>query len=155
MPRLPRNLLPPEGIYHVTSRGVARTAIVLDDDDRRLFLVLLARVVGREGWRCHAFCLMPNHYHLIAETPLERLSSGLHRLNGVYAQEFNERRGRVGHLFGARFAAYVIESEEHLRNACEYVRQNPVHAGLCETAEDWRWGGAREPTILPARAAPR
>jgi REP element-mobilizing transposase RayT len=67
--RLPRYLLPAEGIYHVTSRGVARSLIALDDDDRRLFLALLAREVARHDWETHAFCLMPNHYHVILERP--------------------------------------------------------------------------------------
>ncbi len=136
-------MLPAEGIYHVTARGVARTAIVRDDDDARLFLALLARETRRERWDCHAFCLMPNHYHAILDADLERLSRGFHRLNGTYAQTFNERYTRSGHLFGDRFAAFVIRDEEHLRNATEYVLANPVRAGLCEDAEDWRWSGAR------------
>jgi putative transposase len=143
VPRLPRNLLPPAGIYHVTTRGVARSAIVLDDEDRRLFLALLAQTVRRENWDCHVFCLLTNHYHLIAETLLERLSRGLHRVNGAYAQAFNSRYSRSGHLFGDRFAAFVIRDEDHLRNACEYVRQNPVRAGLCKEASKWPWAGSR------------
>jgi REP element-mobilizing transposase RayT len=74
---------------------------------------------------------------------LERLSSGLHRVNGTYAQAFNGRYSRSGHLFGARFAAFVIRDEDHLRNACEYVRQNPVRAGLCKEASKWPWAGSR------------
>jgi REP element-mobilizing transposase RayT len=143
MARLPRHLLPPAGVYHVTSRGVARSAISRDDDDRRYFLVLLAREVRREGWDCHVFCLMPNHYHLIVATTVESLSRGLHRLNGDLATAFNERHTRWGHLFGDRFAAFVIRDEEHLRNACEYVLNNPVRAGLCERAEEWPWSGSR------------
>jgi REP element-mobilizing transposase RayT len=147
-------MLPPEGIYHVTARGVARAPISHDDDDRRLFLVLLARAVRLESWACYVFCLMPNHYHLIVETPLVRLSSGLHGLNSVYAQAFNERHGRSGHLFGSRFASFVIRDEEHLHDACEYVLQNPVRAGLCDDAADWRWSGARRnATILQPGAA--
>lgn len=135
MPRLPRNLLPSQGIYHVTARGVARGAIVLDDEDGRLFLALLAQTVRREGWDAHVFCLLTNHYHLIVATLLESLSRGLHRLNGVYA--------RSGHLFGDRFTAFMIRDEDHLRNACDYVRQNPVRAGLCGEASDWPWAGSR------------
>ena len=143
MARLPRHLLPPAGIYHVTSRGVARTAIARDDDDRRYFLVLLAREVRREAWDCHVFCLMPNHYHLVVDTTVESLSRGLHRLNGDLARAFNDRYRRWGHLFGDRFAAFFIRDDEHLANACEYVLNNPVRAGLCKRAEDWRWSGAR------------
>lgn len=137
--RLPRYLLPNEGIYHVTSRGVGRRLIALDDDDRRLFLALLAREVERHAWATHAFCLMPNHYHVILETTLDRLSHGLHRLNGDLAQAFNQRYKRWGHLFGDRFAAFAIKDDEHLRNASEYVLQNPVRAGLCECADEWLW----------------
>jgi REP element-mobilizing transposase RayT len=145
MPRLPRYLLPGRGIYHITTRGVARGAISRDDDDRRLFLVLLARVTRRTDWDCHAFCLMPNHHHLIVETHRDLISVGLRQLNGRYAQAFNERHGRSGHLFGDRFAAFLIRSDEHLRAAIEYVLQNPVRAGLCRRAEDWPWSGARRP----------
>jgi REP element-mobilizing transposase RayT len=154
VPRLPRNVLPHDGVYHVTTRGVARAAISRDDEDRRLFLVLLARAVRLERWECHVFCLMPNHYHLIVDTSLPRLSSGLHRINGIYAQAFNERHGRSGHLFGDRFASFVIRDDEHLRSASEYVLQNPVRAGLCKNAAAWPWSGARQAvTILRPRAA--
>ena len=125
----------------MTSRGVARGAISRDDDDRLHFLTLLAREVRREGWHCQAFCLMPNHYHLILETTVQSLSRGLHRLNGDLAMSFNERYERWGHLFGDRFAAFVIRDDEHLQSAIEYVLNNPVRAGLCEHPEDWRWSG--------------
>ena len=100
MPRLARYLLPERGIFHVTTRGVARQAISRDDEDRRLFLVLLARATRRTNWGCHAFCLMPNHHHVIVETHQDPLSVGLRQLNGRYAQAFNERHERTGHLFG-------------------------------------------------------
>jgi putative transposase len=143
VPRLPRYVLPPRGVYHVTSRGVARTAISRDDDDRRYFLVLLAREVRREGWDSRAFCLMPNHYHLIVHTTLGSLSRGLQRLNGELAMSFNERYKRWGHLFGDRFAAFTIRDDEHLASAIEYVLGNPVRAGLCRHPSDWPWSGPR------------
>jgi putative transposase len=152
MPRLARYLLPERGIYHVTTRGVARQAISRDDEDRRLFLVLLARATRRTNWECHAFCLMPNHHHLIVETHQDLLSVGLRELNGRYAQAFNERHERRGHLFGDRFAAFVIRDDEHLRAATEYVVQNPVRGGLCRRADDWPWSGARR-QLFSRRAA--
>jgi putative transposase len=143
MPRLPRQALSTEGIYHVTTRGVARSTISRDDDDRRLFLALLGQVVRGIDWESHVFCLMPNHYHLVVGTRLELLSYGLQQLNGIYAQAFNQRHARSGHLFGDRFAVFEIRDEEHLREACEFVLQNPVRAGLCEHAADWPWSGSR------------
>jgi REP element-mobilizing transposase RayT len=138
MPRRPRNVLP-DGAYHITARGVARTPIFVDDDDREVFLTLLLSTIQRHAWTCHAFCLMTNHYHLIVETLRGRLSRGMHRLNGCYAQAFNERHNRVGHLFQGRYSAYVIEGEDYLTRSCRYVVENPVRAGLCAAPRDWPW----------------
>jgi putative transposase len=143
MSRRARSELPETGVYHVTTRGVARATIFSDDDERRLFLRLLVGVVRSHDWSCHVFCLMTNHYHLVVETDLWRLSAGMHRLNGVYAQAFNHRHKRSGHLFGDRYASWVVDGEGHLRETCPYVLHNPVRAGLCERAEDWPWSGAR------------
>ncbi|HLA90979.1 MAG TPA: transposase [Gemmatimonadaceae bacterium] len=142
MPRQRRSDLP-DGVYHVTARGVARELIFIDDDDRRAFLRLLADAVARQQWHTHAFCLLGTHYHLIVSTTRARLSKGLHRLNTIYAQHFNRRHGRRGHVFGDRFASWVIDEDEHLAAACLYVLENPVRAGLCERAEDWRWSGVK------------
>src|SRR5262245_56726144 len=88
----------PGAIYHITARGNAKDAIYLDDDDRNRFLTILARVVKRYEWLCHAYCLMGNHYHLVLETPRPSLAAGMQHLNGVYAQGFNQRHDRVGHV---------------------------------------------------------
>jgi REP-associated tyrosine transposase len=133
----------PDGIYHVTTHGVDGTAIVLDDDDRRIFFVRLADIVRRFDWCCHALCLMDTHYHLVVETTRVSLSSGIKRLNGLYAQGFNERHARSGHLFGDRFWASPLKSEQHFRAACWYVVCNPVRAGLCAEPADWPWSRSR------------
>ena len=127
----------------MTTRGVDRGCIYRDAEDRRTFLDLLGSVVRRRTWYLHAVCLMGNHYHLVAETTRDRLSLGMHRLNGVYAIRFNRRHARTGHLFGDRFSAYVIDSDEYLTDACRYVVNNPVRAGLCDHARDWPWSASR------------
>jgi putative transposase len=142
VPRSPRRSIL-DGTYHVTSRGVAGTTIYLDVEDYRLFLVLLRNAVDRWDWAVHVLCLMPNHFHLVVETTGPRLSAGMHRVNGVYAETFNTRHDRSGHLFGDRFHTRVIRDEEHLQAACRYVLQNPVRAGLCRTAADWPWSASR------------
>jgi len=109
-------------VYHITSRGNARASIFLDKDDRSRFLEVLADVVERYGWICHAYCLMTNHYHLLIETPDASLSHGMQLLNGVYTQWFNRRRDRVGHLLQGRFKAILVEKESHL---LELVRKIP------------------------------
>jgi putative transposase len=133
----------PDGIYHATARGVDGTRIVRHDDDRRIFLVRLADVVARFDWLVHALCLMNTHYHLVLETTRVALSDGMKRLNGLYAQGFNARHGRTGHLFGDRFWVGLIESEDYLEAACTYVVWNPVRAGLCDDPEEWLWSRSR------------
>ena len=86
-------------VYHITSRGNAQADIYLSDMDRAMFLDVLAHVVDRFGWICHAYCLMSNHYHLMIETPQPNLSKGMRQLNGMYTQRFNRAHQRVGHVF--------------------------------------------------------
>jgi putative transposase len=141
MARRPRMTLPEVGSYHVTCRGVARQEIYRDDEDLRLFTQLLRLATRRWRWHMLAYCLMPNHFHLVMTCDLERLSRGMHLLNFRYAQAFNERHSRVGHLFQGRFSSHVIESDEHFVAACTYVLDNAVRAGLCEHRDDWPWIG--------------
>jgi putative transposase len=140
MPRAARNVLP-DGTFHVTGRGVARAEIFRDGIDYADFERQLFRVRDEFGWTLHAYCLLPNHYHLIVEATRRDLSTGMQRLNGRYAQRFNQRYDRVGHVFQNRFSSYLIDSEEHFERALAYVSANPVEAGLCERAEDWLWTG--------------
>ena len=146
MPRVARTTLP-DGLFHVYSRGVARRAIFLDDQDRDAFVDLLGRAARRHAWTCHAFTLLSTHYHLVVEAACTALSRGVHAVNGRYARRFNSRHNRFGHVFAERFSARVIEGEEYLYDACAYVVQNPVAAGLCDRAEQWPWSVLH----LPAR----
>src|ERR671910_2791199 len=72
----------PNGVYHVTSRGNRRQILFINDLDRELFLGLFATISALRGWKCHGYCLMPNHYHLVLQTPNADLSAGMQRLNG-------------------------------------------------------------------------
>ncbi len=139
--RRPRNLLN-DGVFHVTARTTDDRALFRDDSDRGRFIALLTQTVRTLRWSCHAYCLMTTHYHLLVETSQASLSKGMHRLNGVYAQGFNKRHARKGHVFEERFSAFVVESDEHFVAACQYVLGNPVRAGICDLAEDWPWSGS-------------
>jgi REP element-mobilizing transposase RayT len=132
-----------DGTFHVTSRGGARAAVYRDGHDYRLFLALLRNAVDRWAWDVYVLCLMPNHFHLVVETTGPRLSAGLQRVNGIYAQSFNARYERSGHLFGDRFHTRLIRDEAHLLAVCRYVLENPVRAGLCASPTDWRWSWSR------------
>jgi REP element-mobilizing transposase RayT len=134
----------PGATYHVTARGNAQSLIFDDDKDRQVFLTTLERVVERFAWRCLAYCLMGNHYHLVVTTPEPNLARGMRQLNGVYAQSYNRRHGRVGHVFQDRYAAVMVQTDHHLFNLVGYVAMNPVEAGFCKQPESWPWGSHAE-----------
>jgi REP element-mobilizing transposase RayT len=90
--------------YHVTARGVDRRRIFQDAVDRRFFLTMLDEVRDRHGWSCLSYCLMENHYHLLIRTRDPTLAAGMQRLNGRYAQRFNWRHERSGHLLELPYA---------------------------------------------------
>lgn len=126
-----------------SARGNERSPIYCDDGDRHRFLELLAHVRERYRWRILAYCLMTNHYHLLVQTPEPHLARGMRQLNGVYAQWFNRRHRRVGHLFQGRYGARLMQADEHLLAAVRYIVRNPVRAGLCRDPEEWRWSSHR------------
>lgn len=149
MPRPPRPQLP-NALYHVTSRGNRGEAVLSDGAERLRFLQILSRTSDRFGWRCLAYCLMTNHYHLVVRTPEPCISQAMHQLNGVYARWFNWRHGYEGHLFQGRFHAALIESDWHLLESCRYVVLNPVRAGLVQRPGAWEWSSYRRTVGLPA-----
>jgi putative transposase len=140
--RLPRFEIA-NGIYHVTSKAARSLLLFRSDDDRGMFLDILGIAVYRAEWSCIDYCLMGTHFHLIIETPLPNLSTGMKRLNWLYSRTFNERYETRGHLFESRFTSEFIQTPDHFLNAVRYVARNPVEAGLCASAADWRWSGYR------------
>jgi putative transposase len=125
--------------HHVTQRGSRRQQTFFDEADYLTYVALLRKRKEKAGVDIWAYCLMPNHVHLIA-VPLREDS--LAKLVGVthhrYARRINGIHGWQGHLWQERFHSLVMD-EAHLVAAVRYVELNPVRAGLCERAEDWRW----------------
>ncbi len=130
-------------LYHLTARGNARADIFVDDEDRRLFLELLGKEIAQQGWRCYAYCLMGNHYHLLIETPTPNLVAGVRRLNGVYTQAFNRRHGRVGHVLQGRYKSILVDKESYGLELCRYIVLNPVRARMVKRPEQWAWSSYR------------
>lgn len=128
-----------DGIYHVTSRGLERRPIVMDDADRRLWMRLLGTVAQRRKWRALAWALMDNHFHLFVRTPHGDLSKGMHDLNSGYVTIFNRRHRRVGPLFQGRFGAVLVERDYHYWELSRYIHLNPVRAGMTDRADTYRW----------------
>jgi putative transposase len=151
MPRPPRIQIP-NGVFHVTSRGNRRERIYLDSHDHLMFLYLLDELAKRRGWQGYGYCLMPNHYHLVFETPAADLSDGMKWLNGRFAQAVNGLHGLDGHVFQGRFHSVLVESDVHLLELSRYLALNPVRAGLCANPADWPWSSyAAIAGLEPAR----
>lgn len=125
------------GVYHVCSRGSNRMAIFVDVVDRSVLLAGLDYVARRYQWRCLAYCLLGNHYHLLVQTPEPNLSAGMRLLNSLYAAHFNARHRRTNQVFGERFRSRLVVREAHLMRLLKYFAENPVHAGLCAAPEYW------------------
>ncbi|MBM2805957.1 MAG: Transposase [Deltaproteobacteria bacterium] len=129
----------PGAVYHVTSRGDRKEAIFDDDQDRTALLNVLGEVVSRYRWRCHAYCLMGNHYHLMIETPEANLAKGMRQLNGVFTQWSNRRHQRSGHLFQGRYKAIVVDRDSYFLELARSIVLNPVRAGMVKQPRQWAW----------------
>jgi REP-associated tyrosine transposase len=115
----------------------------VDDVDNTYFCLVLTRVIAKQRWILLAFCLMPTHYHLVVVVPENSLPLGMQALNGNFANGFNRRHGRTGHLKGRRYSCTFVDSDEYMLNVVRYVARNPVEAGLCDNPRDWYWGSYR------------
>ena len=133
-------------VYHITSRGNARQAIFLDEEDFTDFLRVLCSVVKRYHFILHTYCLMNNHYHLLIETPYANLSRGMRQLNGLYTQRFNRKHQRVGHLFQGRYQAILVDKDNYLLELSRYVALNPVRAKIVKDPKDWEWSAYQATT---------
>lgn len=142
MPRVARLVLP--GIpHHVTQRGNRSQRTFFGDDDCRLYLKLLRRWAGDAGTAIWAWCLMPNHVHIILvpedEAGLRRLFGPVHR---QYTWRINQREDWRGCLWQGRYGSVAMD-EAHLHVCLRYVELNPVRARLVERPEQWPWSSAR------------
>ncbi len=128
--------------HHVTQRGNRRQRTFLRKDDYQAYMELIAEWCGQCGVVVWAYCLMPNHVHLIvvpeSEDSLRRAIGEAHRR---YTRRVNFREGWRGHLWQGRFASFVMD-ESYLLNCARYVERNPVRAGLCKRAVDYPWSSA-------------
>jgi putative transposase len=142
---MPRPLRPQleGGFYHVVSKGNRGEPIFVDAESRRWHLRICELIIERYGWRCHAYCQVGNHYHLLVETPQPNISRGMQQLNGRYAQWFNWRHGLYGHLFKGRFWSALVESDDYFVELSRYIVLNPVRAAFCDDVADWQWSSYR------------
>ena len=141
MARLARIVVPGRA-HHVTQRGNRRMQTFFRDEDYQEYLSLLEHWCGEFDVRIWAYCLMPNHVHLIlVPSTAEGFTRAVAEVHRRYTRMINLREGWRGCLWQGRFASFVM-SEQHLMGATRYVERNPVKADLVERAEDWRWSSA-------------
>lgn len=129
----------PGAIHHVFVRGNARSAIAVDDLDHQYALALLEAAVSRFELVCHAWCLLPNHSHLVLTSKLGNLSRAMHWLGTCSAGSFNRRHERSGHVYQGRFGSKLVENDEYFLELARYLPLNPVRAGLCRSPDAWPW----------------
>jgi len=142
MPRAARLIVP--GIpHHVTQRGNRRQQTFFREEDYQLYVKLLRFWCGKAGTRVWAWCLMPNHVHLVL-VPAHPggLCAALREAHRRYTSAINQREEWRGHLWQSRFASFPMD-EQHLHSCVRYVELNPVRAGLVARPEQWRWSSAR------------
>lgn len=138
MPRMAR-LVVPGFPHHVTQRGNRKQKTFFQDEDYSRYLRLLRENLSAANVKIWAYCLMPNHVHLVAVPGhTESLAKLFRTIHHRYAREINKRNGWQGHLWQERFHSYVMD-EEHLFAAVRYIELNPVRAGLCKRPDDWCW----------------
>ncbi len=141
------------GIYHVMLRGINRQDIFEDEDDYRKMILCLRGLVERtdeSGLRIqpscliYAYCLMSNHLHLLVQEKDEGVSEAVKRIGILYAQYFNRKYERNGHLFQDRFRSEPVNNMEYFVTLLRYIHQNPVKAGLVEHVSDYPWSSWSE-----------
>jgi len=130
-------------------RGNRRETIFDDEKDCGLFMETLAEVCSRTGWQVCAYVLMPNHYHMVVETPEPNLVAGMKWFQGTYTKRHNYRHRDWGHLFQGRYKSIIIDPDDcgYFQTACDYVHLNPVRARLAGTSEtvalgEYRWSSS-------------
>jgi putative transposase len=130
--------------HHITQRGNNRGIVFFDDEDRRSYLQILGRYSYQWDLNIWAYCLMPNHIHLLAVPRSEdSLSKGIGGTSLVYTQYVNHRYGRSGRLWQNRFFSATVEKESYLWAVARYIEQNPVRANFTERPEDYPWSSAK------------
>ena len=128
--------------HHITQRGNRQMAVFGNEADHRAYLHLLHQYAQRDCVQIWAYCLMPNHIHVVAVPQTDSgLSSMLRDTHQRYAAEFNSRSKTSGHLWQGRYYSCVLD-EAHAYHAVRYIELNPVRAGLARAAEDYPWSSA-------------
>ena len=143
MPRVARQLQ--HGYcYHLLNRGNGKATLFLDRFDYSAFMKLLAGMRAGYDVRLLAYCLMPNHFHLVLQAEATgAVSEAMQWAQTSYVSRFRVRYGSTGHIFQGRFKSFPIQNDRHMLTVMRYVERNPVRANLVDSALGWPWSSSR------------
>ena len=139
--------------YHVINRGNNKARVYHSENDYRAFMDLIGRACERTPMRVLAYCLMPNHFHLVMWPYGDGdLSHWMHWLLTVHVRHYHRKHGTSGRVWQGRFKAFPIQDDRHLLTVLRYVERNPLRANLVARIEEWPWSsiGSREMPQRPA-----
>ena len=142
MARRPR-LFAPGLLYHVIVRGNQGQKTFRDHQDYQVYLERVGKYRKKYDYLIHAYCLMPNHVHLLVESSKYPLAKFMQGLQQSYSQYFNLRHSKMGHVFQGRYKAIICEKDEYLLELVRYIHLNPVRAGIVQRPERYRYSGHR------------
>lgn len=146
----------PHAFYHVIARGNQRQKVFWKNEDYEDYLSRLKLYRDKFDFAIYAYCLMPNHVHLLIETGDVPLSKIMQSLQFSYTQSFNRRHKKVGHLFQGRYKAIVCDKDAYLLELIRYIHLNPARSKLVNKPQEYRWSShweyVGEPVIIEACA---
>lgn len=129
----------PGAWYHVMNRGRRSEVTFPEHKDYYRFIDLLIESCELWNIRISAYCLMPNHYHLLIHTPDGNLSRCMRHINGVYTQRYNKAHSCDGQLFRGRFKSILVEGNPYLLQLVRYIHRNPLRANLTKSINSYKW----------------
>lgn len=137
MPRFPRSYIQTT-FFHVITQGINKSYIFEYAEDIKYYIKIMYELEKEQDIKLIAYCIMNNHSHMLIKTEnIMELSKYMHRLNTKYAIYYNKKYSRVGYIFRDRYKSEGIYSEEHLYNCIKYIYDNPVKAGICQSAQEY------------------
>jgi len=151
MPRITRGLT--DGfIYHVLNRGNGKQCIFHKDQDYNIFIETIKEAKSKYRIKIFAYCLMPNHFHLIImPVQAKELSNFMQWLMTCHVRRYHKHYETSGHVWQGRFKSFIIQKDNHLLTVLRYVEGNPVRAGLVNSAKAWKWSSHRESSNMKPR----
>ena len=134
----PLRLEYPDAWYHVMNRGGRAEKIFLNKADYSAFLELLVESAEMWNVRIAAYCMVPNHYHILLQTPDANLSRFMRHVDGVYTQRFNRSHHYDGQLFRGRYKSILLDADSYLLQLVRYIHRNPLQAGIVKKLEAYK-----------------